>query len=383
MATPINVGLFGTATIDQSGDYAVNFLGVGTLNITGAGVVANLSSIAGVGLADSINVENGARAILGGIAGVNALTSFNISSGGTLEISSALNVSLLSSITFSGPGTLVLDPGLNVGLLNGPINGFGASDVIDYSAVANGFTYTPGTGGGTLTLTENGTAVGSLQLSGSYSQSDFAIRSDGHGGTDIVFACFLRGTHLATPDGEVRVEDLRVGDLVLTKDGGARPVKWIGQRALRRGTQSDQAGVQPVRVTKGSLGEATPHRDLYLSPDHCLFCDGSLIPAQLLVNGTTIVQDWSMETFEYFHIELDLHDVLIAEGAPAESFLDTGNRDMFANNGVVQLFPAYEIKTWEDACAPLILAGPELDMARARIAERAAELQVVKEKAAA
>ncbi len=143
-----------------------------------------------------------------------------------------------------------------------------------------------------------------------------------------IAACYLRGTRIATLDGERRIEDLRVGDRVVTLAGAARPIRWIGRRGYSRPFAG--ASVQPVRFAPGSLAPGLPSRALYVSPSHAMFLDGKLIAADCLANGTTIRQV-EREHIEYLHIELDTHDVIFAEGAPSETFQDTGNRGMFEN----------------------------------------------------
>jgi hypothetical protein len=103
--------------------------------------------------------------------------------------------------------------------------------------------------------------------------------------------------------------------------------------------------------------------------------DGVLVPAQLLVNGQSITQPARASAIEYFHVEIAPHDVLIAKGAATESYLDIGNRGHFGTAGTVSMLPVSDPKSWEDACAPLVLAGPQLAAITARLAGRAAALK--------
>jgi hypothetical protein len=124
----------------------------------------------------------------------------------------------------------------------------------------------------------------------------------------------------------------------------------------------------------GAFAAAEPCRDLYLSPDHAVFVDGALVPVAELVNGTTIRQV-AVDRVTYYHVELDRHDVILAEGLATESFLDTGNRDGFENGGgAVALHPSFFALSWENACAELVVYGPQLAAIRARLARRAAAL---------
>ena len=141
--------------------------------------------------------------------------------------------------------------------------------------------------------------------------------------------CFLAGTRIRTPDGDTKVESLAIGDLVATFDGGAKPIKWIGRRRLERAAgELWSADDLPVKIARAALGAQTPHADLFLSPMHAVFLDGLLIPVRNLINGRSIVQceAFDADVIEYFHIELAGHDVIFAEGAPAETLLATGDR---------------------------------------------------------
>jgi hypothetical protein len=144
----------------------------------------------------------------------------------------------------------------------------------------------------------------------------------GKGGGSAGPACFLRGTSILTPSGAVRVEDLERGDLVVTVDGETLPLQWIGSRSYRRSGLSWAKEVMPIRVARGALAEQTPHSDLYLSPGHALLIDGVLVLVKDLVNGTSIapVLPDDLEVIEYFHLVLASHQVILAEGAPAETF---------------------------------------------------------------
>lgn len=393
MAQIINIDIGGTETISTSDDYVVTVNALSTLNVTGAGTVANLTSVAGDLLAHAtLNVSGGATARFSGALDVGAIANYNIGPGGTLEFDSVIAITIGSSINFTGTGfgagdggTLKFGAGVNLELLNAPINGFAdASNSIDYNAVADSATFTPGLldpitlkSTGTLTLFSGGNPIKIFNLRGlpaGLDSSNFQLSSNGSGGTIVTFVCFVRGTRIATPAGPKAVEDLVVGDLVETLSGQAAPIKWIGKRTFRAADLPRPAEGMPIRIAKDAIAPNVPCADLLVSPGHCMYLEGSLIPAQFLVNGVTIVQDFDIEEVEYFHIELDKHAVIIAENAPAESYLDTGNRSFFANPGVVQLFPNFAPKSWDNACAPFVTEGPVLKAAKEKLLARAKEL---------
>jgi hypothetical protein len=184
--------------------------------------------------------------------------------------------------------------------------------------------------------------------------------------------CFLAGTLIATARGEVAVQNLRPGDHAMLHDNRTAPVTWIGRRYIDCGLHPEPRKVWPVRVRAGAFGDDMPRRDLFLSPDHAVFAGNVLIPIKHLINGTTIEQVPTDEV-TYFHIELPRHDLLLAEGLLAESYLDTGDRSNFTNGGwPVVWHPDFSARTWAaKGCAPLVIVGSEIATVRQRLADRA------------
>jgi hypothetical protein len=132
----------------------------------------------------------------------------------------------------------------------------------------------------------------------------------------------------------VPIEALQIGDEVTTLSGKAVPIKWIGRQTYRRSSTRWPDSVRPIRVARGALGENTPHTDLYVSPMHALYVDDVLVLAKDLVNGCTIspaLPD-GHEEIEYFNLLLDSHEVILAAGAPAETYRPLhGNQEGFSN----------------------------------------------------
>jgi len=144
-------------------------------------------------------------------------------------------------------------------------------------------------------------------------------------------ACFMPGTLIATPDGERAIERLAIGDMVSTHDGGAAPIRWIGRNTVSM-VFADKLRTLPIRVVAGALGENVPARDLLVSPDHALLVGGVLVQAGALVNDITILRETNVpSTFVYYHVELADHALILAEGAPAETFIDNVDRMAFDN----------------------------------------------------
>ena len=305
----------------------------GPMTVVNAGTVSGGISFA-PGYVNLLTVNPGA-VFNGSVDGGNTIGAGSVS---TLELASAASDGTVAGLgtKFTNFGSIVFDAGANWSIagnisgLAGTISDFAIGDTIELTDVtATGSSFS----GGILKLDE---AIGSttLDLPGTFTTaSEFHVVPIA-GGTEVTVAppCFCSGTRLLAGSGEVAVEAVAPGDLLVTVSGQARSVQWIGRRHINFLRHPRPQDVQPVRVRAGAFGASIPHRDLLLSPDHSVFIDGVLIPIRYLINGRTIVQE-PVERVTYYHVELDQHDVILAEGLPCESYLDTGNRSAFANGG--------------------------------------------------
>jgi hypothetical protein len=199
----------------------------------------------------------------------------------------------------------------------------------------------------------------SLQLTGNYNSTTFTLASNPQGGTTLHAVCFCRGTAIRTPQGDRAVESLRCGDSVTTKSGKARVIRWVGRSAA---IVSDET--RPVIIAAGAFPAGTPYRNLRVTRGHSFVFGNVLIPIGTLVNGRTIRWDREARYVEVFHIELDVHDIVLAEGAPAESYRDDGNGAMFRSDKVTS-------PGTMPTCLAVVNAGPIVDRTRERLAEHA------------
>ncbi len=320
------------------------------------------------------------------------------SNSGTITIDGAGTVELYAANSFAGGvqlmnGTLILEAGGaagsgnitfdNAGTTHGilaftvadtPTNlvaGFGTGDTIDItdlleSSISKQFT-PDGKGGGALMLI--GTQIGSgvsetLTVSFTDYAGPFSYSPDTGGGTVASSSlCFLHNTHIATPTGETAVQNLAIGDLVLTQRGEPMPIQWIGIGSVLA-TRGRRNAATPVIVRKGALAPNVPNRDLRLTKGHALHLDGVLVPVECLVNHRSIVWDDRAQEVSLYHIELPAHDVMLANGAPAESYRDDGNRWLFRNANTGWDLPPQE------TCAPLLMGGPKVDALWHRLLQR-------------
>ncbi len=263
---------------------------------------------------------------------------------GILELDEAPNFAG-SILDFTASSSGLVGAGGNAIVLGG----IAASSITDVS-------YTGNTSSGTLHFGAGGEEI-DLRFVGDYTLASFAFSVDPSSSTSTDITenpCFVAGTAIDTPSGPVPVEHLRAGDAVRLHDGGTAPVTWTGHRRA--------IDARVVRLRPHALGPHMPRRDLLVSHDHALFVDNVLVPAHLLVNGISIVEErWPDATFH--HVELATHAILLAEGAPAETYLDTGNRAQFGNCPL-----SYDpTEPAGKPCAELVVAGPRVDAARARV----------------
>jgi hypothetical protein len=354
----------GNLALDSTVTLAGGTLEAALAALDGNGTLAGFGLLRAFGSAP-IAVNGGRIQASGGVLALDG----NVSIGaGGIGIAASASLELLGGISggqisFTGTDAalLVSDPAR----LSASVEGMVAGDVIDLLGVAPSLvTYSRGivsaknAGGGTLTSFTLGTAVG---------QPAVTVVSDNAGGALITLggelACFTSGTRLLTPNGYIPVEHLKPGDPVITRLGFRRAVRWIGRSTREPGPKAPRE-VRPVTVLPGAFGPNLPSRPVRLSPSHAIFVEGVLVPAMHLVNGATILQDQKRGKLYYYHVELDRHDVLMAEGLPVESYLDTGNRTEFEQEWGRR-------GSGTRPCAPLITKGPKLARIRRKLHEAA------------
>jgi hypothetical protein len=251
------------------------------------------------------------------------------------------------------------------------IGGAGGTDTTTWNSALDSLTY-KNTADEPFGTTHTITFVSATPSSGSYSSASAANFET------INVTCFMAGTLVRTPDGEVAVETLKRGDLVLTTDGVAKPVSWLGRQTVST-FFADPVRSLPIRVKAGALAENVPSRDLLVSPDHALLVDGVMIHAGALVNGTSIIREAKVPAvFTYHHVELDDHSLILAENTPAETFVDNADRMNFDNWAEHQaLYP--EGKTVTELPYPRVKAHRQVPVyIRVALAERAEIIGAVK-----
>ncbi len=234
------------------------------------------------------------------------------------------------------PGVTSVSGDFNVVTVIGGNDQGDATDGYSFSALSTTSygSITTNTTTGEFTFSINRAAV---MASGSDQIVSFTITgtSGSESDTDTVFIniliCVARGTLIETPHGPFAVETIRPGDLVLTKDNGARPVKWVGFRTVPEAELRADPDLRPVRIRAGALGQNLPWRDLVVSPQHRVLLDDwraellfgaeeVLAPAKALLNDATIRVDHDAPDVEYYHLLFDAHEIIFTEGAATESF---------------------------------------------------------------
>ena len=166
--------------------------------------------------------------------------------------------------------------------------------------------------------------------------------------------CYVMGRASSRRRGEIPIEDLGIGDLVITWSGEAKPIKWIGRRGYQGRFSAGNRDLLPIRIAAGALADGKPNRDLDVSPKHAMFIDDVLVPAEMLLNDISVCRLQDEESVEYFHLELATHDVIFANGTASETFVDCDSRGMFHNAiDYARRYPDDPAPAWQ-FCAPRV-----------------------------
>ena len=393
---------FLASTITDSGSFNAGsvsisestFTGSGSLSTTGAlqfddtgatvakGATVNAGSL---GVGSTLNGFANTLTVAGKITDSGALgagtstvgTTISLLAGGELDVGGA---STGVGVTFTGNGLLAFTASNTTVLANqltGVVSGLALNNgAIDFTGLTYNSldTITYGASNGQVDVfDQNGNDLLTTYLNTAVNYTGLLkVQSDGATNhVEVAVACYCVGTLILTTGGEMAVQDLAIGAEVVTESGALRPIKWIGRRSYAGRFLKANPELHPIRFQAGCLGDGLPRRDLLVSPKHAMFLDGMLIPAKALVNGGTIKREPSMESVEYFHIELDTHDVILAEGAPSETYIDDDSREMFHNAGSYRRLYPDTAETPALFCAPRVEDGFALEAIRHRMPARA------------
>jgi hypothetical protein len=339
------------------------FVNEGLINVSQANPAlpaSNFTSTVDLINSGEIDVSYGMFVETKNLTGTGAI---NISNNGGFEAQGA--VASGQTFTFLD-GTNDSITRINPSNFAGSIVNFQRGNQLGLSLTVDSENYDPVTH--LLSLSSQGQLAGSLLITGplSYTTQSFTLSSGGIGTvitTDAV-PCFCRGTLILSERGQIAVEDLSVGDRVQTLSGALKPIVWIGygHALVTRGNRM----ARPIVVRRGALADDLPFRDLYLTHGHALYFDNVLIPVEHLVNHNSIAWDHKSRIVEYYHIELPDHDVLLANGAAAESYYDAKNRALFQNAR-----EGSKPGIAKPTCAPVMHDGEIVETIWAKLFERA------------
>ncbi len=365
-----------------------------TLQLAAGASTGTISGLgAGFNAFEQIAVDESAVWLLSGsnalAAGTTLSNAGTLTLGGSLVNDGAIGIGAGAELVFAGAvsgagtidfaglgGTLEID---GATMPSNTITGVDPGDIFELPDVPFDVSGSANLGpGNVLHITQNGNTL-DLQLDPAQDFTGLYFHlASGGGGTVVTHdnvACYCRGTSILTARGYVPIEELTIGDRVVTVTGDARPIKWIGRRAYDPRFVAGNRAVLPIRVRAGALADGVPARDLRVSPGHAFYIDGVLVPVECLVNGATIVQEDCVERLEYFHIEFDKHEVIFAEAARAESFVDCDNRLMFHNGAeFALLYPDDNRPRWQFWAPRLEWGSAGLTAIRAALLQRVVAL---------
>jgi len=333
---------------DESNIINITALGSGTLTVDGTSASIG-TVVAGVGVADSPTfsaINGGELTINQGLLSVGALqnVTYNVGDTSTINVTSGLanlDLSAPPTVQFTGEGEGVFNFTAPTALASSfNVQGLSTGDQLLVNGRTSGtFQYDEASQTGTVTYPGGalGIAPVTYNIQGLSPEDAAQIPSTFDDGFTMP-VCFLRGTMVLTPTGEVAIEDLQPGDQVIGQSG-VRTVKWVGFRKTitARIPQQHRADHMPIRIMRDAIAQNVPSKDIVVSPGHHILFEGKLIRARDILNGKTIVQETHLRSYEYFHVELDQFDVISAHGLMSESWADGGNRDYFQNVDVTSL----------------------------------------------
>ena len=351
----------------QIGIYVYNSVGLVNEGLIDAAAPGGSFVVAGTFTnAGTVTVENGDLFSI--FSSANSTSgAYRLATGGKLEGAVAPGNTVY--FTDATNSMLKLKPLGQQGVANSVpiVAGFRAGNQIDlvpYAITPSG-SYAASFVSGSIDVTLNGTALVDIPVAPGedYTGDRFAFQSDGGNGVLMDIASFLPGTLIRTDKGEVAVEALKTGDTVMTLHGHRRKLCWIG-RGKALATRGRRGAATPIIVRKGALDDNIPHSDLRITKGHALYFDGVLIPAEFLVNHRSIHWDDRAQEVTVFHLELDAHDVLVANGAAAESYRDDANRWLFQNANTGWDQPP------KPPFAPVLTGGAVVDAVWQRLLDR-------------
>ncbi len=303
--------------------------------LTGTGVLQG--DVSGAG--SVISAAGGTLTLTQAVGNASGTTSLVLGDGSSLLLTSSYGVGKSSTeaptLTFQGSGDIFQATAESIyNIYLGAISGFAAGDYIKLASFGAGDQLTYNSSAHTITLSSaGGYNSRTFTFDASTNVGQIALNQEIVGGQtiDVLTICFMPGTLIRTPDGEAPVETLARGDLVLTAEGDAKPVLWLGRQTIVS-RFADPVRNWPIRIMASALADNVPSRDLLVSPDHALRVGDILVHAGALVNDVSIRRETLVpERFVYYHVELEDHALILAENTPAETFIDNVERRNFDN----------------------------------------------------
>jgi hypothetical protein len=260
-----------------------------------------------------------------------------ITQGSTLELNGSVSSTQTIQFAASDANLILNDPSE----FFGTISSFSFGNTIDLAGISFGSDSISNSNGVLSVIGSSNNLLATINFDTATSNENLKLVSDGGLGSQIIAtACFLSGTLISTKNRKVPVQELVIGDKIIASDNREHIIKWIGRRTYRQPFKKNDRTIFPICICKSAFSDNIPSENLFLSPEHSILIENLLVPSKFLVNGKSIKIIDNLSEISYYHIELDNHELILAENTKVETFIDAGSRKIFENHDeFLHLYP--------------------------------------------
>jgi glycosyltransferase involved in cell wall biosynthesis len=290
-----------------------------------------------------------------------------LTQGSTLELNGSVSSGQTIQFASNEANLILNDPAEFLGT----ISSFSFGNTIDLAGISFGSDSIVIGNGVVSIFGGDRTLLASLNLDTATSNEYLQLTNDGNVGSQITaVACFLKDTLISTKVRKIPVQELTIGDTILGADNHEHIIKWIGRRSYRQPFKYSDRSIFPICICKSALSTDVPSANLYLSPEHCVLIENVLVPSKFLVNGESIRIVDDLTEILYYHIELESHDIILAEDTAVETFFNSGSREIFENHEEFQKMYASQETPKKELRFPKVATSEDAKWIRDKLAAR-------------